>query len=369
MTLTSFPLPVPDRIRKSDRLLALAVVLSAGLHLLLMSGGWLAMPHPPQEFSPLEVRLEPAPPDRELARVAAPHPKAAKPRATAAPSPKANERIRMPHREDLAAAPADARAAVPAASDVPEATADAEPARPDAVASYEPAAVARAEDAAGARSLPRRGTILFTLAYGRDGFIVGRAVQSWEAGAGRYKLASDAETTGVVDIFRPQRLRWLSQGKITPQGLLPESFLMSRTRRGKTEAAEARFDWSRESLTFGLATERTSAALRAGTQDIMSFIYQLGLAPPQPGRFLLPITTGSRFETYGIEVLPEENIETPLGTVRALPVRQERRPNEESIEIWLAPEYRYLPVKIRYFDREGKLAGEQLAAEIRVSED
>ena len=42
---------------------------------------------------------------------------------------------------------------------------------------------------------------------------------------------------------------------------------------------------------------------------------------------------------------------------------------QESIELWLAAEYRWLPVRIRFFDREGEPSGEQLVSDIRVSAD
>jgi hypothetical protein len=45
------------------------------------------------------------------------------------------------------------------------------------------------------------------------------------------------------------------------------------------------------------------------------------------------------------------------------------RAGEESIEISLAAEYRYLPVRIRHYDREGNYSGEQVVREIRISED
>jgi hypothetical protein len=89
----------------------------------------------------------------------------------------------------------------------------------------------------------------------------------------------------------------------------------------------------------------------------MSFIYQFALVPPAPGRYRLPITTGSKFDTYEIEVGAEETIETPLGTMRTLPVKQRQRAGAERIEIWLAAQYRYLPVKIRYFNRDGNPLG------------
>ena len=111
----------------------------------------------------------------------------------------------------------------------------------------------------------------YTLLYGEDRTFVGTVVQSWEAGTGTYLIASEAETGGIVELFRPQRLRYVSQGRITPQGLRPESFLMSRTRRGQSEAAQARFDWSAGSLSYGLAREPKSAAAargRAGSREL-----------------------------------------------------------------------------------------------------
>jgi hypothetical protein len=223
--------------------------------------------------------------------------------------------------------------------------------------------------AAAAYSLPRKGRISFTLYYGTDRFYIGTAVQSWDAGADTYLLASEAETAGIVDLFWPQRMRYMSRGKITSQGLQPESFLASRTRRGRNEAAQARFDWSTGSLNYGYAREPKSAPLSAGTQDLMSFVFQYVLAPPAPGRYRVPITTGTRFEVYEIVVSGEERIETPLGTLRAMPIRQLPRPGQESVEVWLSADYHHLPVRIRHFDREGNLAGEQVVNEIRISEE
>ena len=55
--------------------------------------------------------------------------------------------------------------------------------------------------------------------------------------------------------------------------------------------------------------------------------------------------------------------------MRALPVRQMPRRGEATIEIWLAADYRYLPVRIRHFDRRGNFTGEQMVNEIRVSNE
>lgn len=326
--------------------LAIAALVSLCLHGLVISGEWLPMPQAPGEPRPLEARLarlEPrlvAPkPERRAVRRAAPPPAAPvapTPRLLPDPEPEAVEA------EDVAPQPA-----------APE---------PQRLATTAPVPIAT-------HSLPRRGRITYNLYYGEERSFIGRASQTWEVENNDYILASDAETGGLVDFFRPQRLHSISRGKVTPDGLKPDSFLTSRTRRGRTDAARARFDWEAGSLTYGDAREAKKAPLAPGAQDLMSFIFQFVLLPPQPGRYQLPIATGSRFEVYSFEIRPEEPLDTPIGTVRALPIRQLQRSGSEGLELWLAAEYRYLPVRIRHYDREGNLSGEQIVNEIRISEE
>jgi len=336
--------------RAATRRFAFAFFASLLAHALVISGTRFDMAAPPEPGPPLEARLAPAP-------VAQPAVKP-RPRRTAAATAARTRVARSP----LTLPPEPEPEAAPAAEPAPVAQ---EPPPPPEKLALAPESTTTIPPA----NLPRRGQITYTLLYGEGRGPVGRAVQSWEVEGNTYRLASDAETTGIVELFRPQRLRYLSQGNITAQGLRPESFLFSRTRRGQTEAARARFDWSAGSLVYGEAREQKSAVLPAGAQDLISFIYQFALVPPEPGRLRLPITNGSRFETYEIEVLEEERMETPLGILRVLPVKQLPRPGSESVEIWLAAEYRYLPVKVRFFDRDGQLSGEQVVSGIRVSED
>jgi hypothetical protein len=335
--------------------LVIAALLSLAFHAAVISGEWLPMPLAPGTPRPLEARLASLP---EL-KPAAPKPRIRAPRriapvpvpevaAIAAPSP-----FVLPNAlddEDMAEAPSEE----PAAPEPPPQLALAAPTR---------------VDAATAHALPRRGRITYTLFYGEERQSVGSVVQSWEAGADTYLLASAAESTGLVELLWPQRLRYVSRGRITQHGMQPESFTASRTRRGRNEVAEARFDWEAGSLSYGNAQNQRSAPLPVGAQDLVSFIFQFVLAPPAPGRYRVPITTGSRYDVHEIEVSALERIETPLGTLRALPVRQLPRPGEATIEIWLAADYRYLPVRIRHYDRRGNFTGEQMVNEIRVSDE
>jgi hypothetical protein len=335
--------------------LVAAALISLALHALVIAANWLPVAQPEDGLRQLDVRLI-VPPE---IKPAAPRPEARAPRR-AAPRP----------------APPVATVAAVGPLPLPEPQSEAaasEVAAPQPAALEPPApqqlALAAESSVAIARNLPRRGRITYNLLYGDTQTYVGTVVQSWRVEAGVYSLASEAETGGIVELFRPQRLRYVSKGTITPRGLRPDHFLMSRTRRGQTDSAEARFDWNAGNLTYGDESEARNAALPADAQDLMSFIYQFVLAPPARGRHRVPITTGSRFEVYEIEVSEEAAIETPLGTLKALPIRQIPRPGAESLEVWLAADYRYLPVRIRHFDRDGRYSGEQMVSEIRISEE
>ena len=157
-------------------------------------------------------------------------------------------------------------------------------------------------------------------------------------------------------------ISWITWPKAA-SGFHPESFSVRRGRNGARQYA-VRFDWSAKEMTLGPISAPRTVALPEGTYDVLSFIYQLSRAQLAPGRLQLNITTGNRLETYTLEVGREEDIEVPAGTIRAFPVRQLRRPGQESMEIWLAPERQLLPVRIRFFDRDGEMSGEQLAADI-----
>ena len=358
--------------RKSLWPLVAAVALSAALHAMVITGAHIRLPQAPVTPPVLTARL--VPPPEPAAPVAAPAP-------AAPPKPRPVKRRAAPRHHVIAVAP---QASVSPPSFVvsePPASTDEEPpqeappvaeaapqAPPDVVAVAPPTTLA-APETPPLRLLPRRGRISYTLYLGTDKFEIGRTVQNWEFENGIYRIGSVSETTGLAAVLRSERRTYLSEGTVTRTGLQPKAFLMSRSRRGETEVARARFDWDAAQITWGTTDEKREAPLPAGSQDFLSLMYQLSLAPPTGGRITVPLTTGTKFETYELDVLPEETIDTPLGALRALPLKQARRPGAETIEVWLAADYRHLPVKLRFFGRDGEPTGEQIVNEIHLSED
>ena len=347
------------------RRLALAAALSGVVHAAVVFFGRIEPPEPTAELPPLAVRI--------VDGLPAARPPGLKP-LTPRPRPRAL-RTQAPR---LAALEGPSPVTGSAYPDVNE-IATVEQAPPDEVsapaASSEPIAVATAPSSTFVpeppllRTLPRKGRITYNLVYGRDQFPVGRTVQTWQMDGTTYQLASRSETTGIVDLIRSQHGTYLSRGSLTRQGLRPDTFLMSRNRGRGTEQARALFDWDGATVTLDGSAASRSEKLPPDAQDILSLMYQIALDPPPMGRFRRSVTNGRAMDIYELDSLPEETIETPLGTLRVLPVRQMRKPGEESLELWFATEYRYLPVRIRFFNRDGEPQGEQIVTEIRLSEE
>jgi len=334
------------------RKLGYFVALSVLAHVWLMYGVPFEMPHFEDVPFTLQARLQPAPPlPPVLPR--------AQPKRAAAP---AAESLAAPPLSNSTPvyAPSPVTAPAPAAADTPVDT----PVTPPPVVAESKPAIATPPLAP---RLPRKGEIVYALYLGNDRFNVGRTLQSWEISGDSYRLASTSETTGLASLFSRQRIAYESRGKLTANGLRPDHFTTERVRSGKSEKATADFNWNDASA--AIDNPPRTVALPANTQDLVSFMYQLGLTPLTPGRMELPITNGWKLERYELEIGIEEMLETPFGALRAVPVKQVRRAEQETIELWLAPAYRWLPVRIRFFNRAGEPAGEQLVSEIRVSDD
>jgi hypothetical protein len=154
-----------------------------------------------------------------------------------------------------------------------------------------------------------------------------------------------------------------SQGRITPQGLAPDRFSDKR----RSEVA-AHFDRGRARITFSANTP--DVPLLAGAQDRLSVFLQLAaLLAGQPGGYPpgtsipLQIVGPRDADVWTFTVGALENLNLPAGAMGAIHlVREPRRPFDQRVEVWLAPELAYLPVRIRLTESNGDTADQQLRA-------
>ncbi|MBI4988195.1 MAG: DUF3108 domain-containing protein [Rhodocyclales bacterium] len=322
----------------TDRRLLAALFLSLLVHLTVIgSPGWrLPFLDEPEPSGMLEARLAPRPSPAPALKPSTTRPAAPKPRP---PQPVPEER-------------AVPEVAAPAAS--------SEPAPAAALPSAPPAAPAPAPVEL---PWPHQGRIRFTVTRGEgeQTTLVGQSTHTWRHDDATYTLQTLTETVGLAALFRPAKVVQTSEGVLGEEGIVPREFRVERM--GQT-AERVRFDRDAMKVTlFSGERVRREAPLAAGSQDILSQIYQIGLTAA--ARVELMIATGKNYGRYAYEAVGEEKIATRFGELRTWHVKTPALPGEQGMDLWLASDYRNLPVRIRYLDRKGEVF-EQNAVELEV---
>ena len=201
--------------------------------------------------------------------------------------------------------------------------------------------------------MPTSGEAQYKL---RMGIVSGELILSWKFTDGHYRLDSIAQGTGIFAIAG--KYVQASEGEVASSGLRPTTFSVER--RGKKDSAA--FNWADNSVRFnGKSGERTEAAT-PGTQDMLSLLFQLAFAPPLGDDLSVIVTNGRKLERYAFERAGTEVISLEGGKFHTLKILKQRKGDEDGMEVWLALEHHYLPVKIRVTDKKGSVIEQSLMA-------
>ncbi|MGZ5039345.1 MAG: DUF3108 domain-containing protein [Usitatibacter sp.] len=239
----------------------------------------------------------------------------------------------------------------------------APPAKPDVVALAQPAVPVPALEPPKfpVEALPATVSIDYRLT---SSFADGHAVYHWRRDGDRYSISSEAEAVGFFTLFLEGRIIQESQGTVTAAGLRPERF--TETKPGS--AAEGlEFDWNAHKVTFDRNNEKKTADLADNTVDWLSMIFQMAHMPPTGETYDLRVYTQRRLYKFELRILGEEEVDIPLGKVKALHLRHVDPEDQSVVDVWLGVGQHYLPVKLRYPVARNRLTVEQVAT--RVSGD
>lgn len=328
----------------------------------------LALEQPPPVAAPAPAADPPPPPAARAARPAraASAPPSAEPpidRAQAQPAPSASEPepvaiavVPDPIPEPAPEPPPAPLTSVAQASPVtppsePAATVLAPEPVPDARAPA--SAAASAEAVAGAKPFdwPNSTRISYALTGNYRGEVQGSAQVEWIRAAARYQVHLDIVIGPSLAPLITRRMS--SDGDITPEGLSPRRYdedtkAVFRERRRVTMM----FEPDAVVMASGQRRERWP-----GVQDTASQFVQLTyLFTTRPellrvGQNIeVPLALPRTIDRWVYDVVKEEVLYTSFGEVPSFHVKPRRvtRPGGElSIEIWFAPQLRYLPVRIR----------------------
>jgi hypothetical protein len=298
---------------------------------------------------------------------AAPPPAPARPRAARPRSPHPKSRIAPPRPPPPAIvpeplAPVDHVALAPLAAEPvlpPEPPPPPEP--PQMLALAQPAVPVKALEPGKfpVQALPASMSIDYKLT---SAFADGRASYHWEREGDSYRISAEAEAEGFFTLFLEGRILQESRGTVTSAGLRPESF-SERKPGGPPEGLE--FDWPGKQVTFDRNGEKKVSPLTGNTVDWLSMIFQLAHVPPSTGTFDLQVFTQRRMYRFSLKVLGVEEIDIPIGHVRALHLRHADPANaREVVDVWLGVDQHYLPVKLRFPAARNRIMVEQVATRV-----
>lgn len=203
----------------------------------------------------------------------------------------------------------------------------------------------------------------FDILRGIDGSKVGQTRIHFESKEdGTYMLESESEAKGIASLFISGKLVQRSEGVVTETGLRPSSFLYQFG--GASKAQRATFDWDNGKITLETSKGKQMTSLPKDTQDLVSFMYQFMFVPPLQ-EMQLNITNGRRLKAYGYSFIGEEELSTKMGNIRTMHLENINDDGDEKNEIWLAVDYRYLPVKIRKTEKDGSVI-EQVVTNLKT---
>lgn len=306
----------------------------------------------PTEPAPV-VAAAPPPPRRRSAAPVAAVPASAPASAVPAPVTDAASSPASPEAADEPA-PAETDTAVadssPAASSPSPALADA---ASEVAASASTAAVAASAPASAASAVafewPPSTRLDYVLTGNYRGEVNGNARVQWIRDGSHYQVQVDVV---IGPSFAPLVARRMtSDGEITVHGLEPLRYEEETTAMfGKPRRRAVRFEPDR------IVLDRGTAGAWPGVQDTASQFVQLTwLFTTQPqvlqvGRSLdFPLALPRRVDRWFYDVVAEETLHTRIGEVRTFHVKPRRdsvRPGELTAELWVAPSFQYLPVRI-----------------------
>lgn len=361
-----FPAAVRESLATPTRRFTFAVAVSVLIHGLVLWLPKIELPKFEPEMQPLVAKLEPLP--KTSAKLARPKPKpkaAPKPQVPPAPEVVAAAEIPLAESAPVAASAPSAAEEIVAAS-TPVAAQELATASAPAEVAPQPVTSAATPPEPQRPPLPRRARLKFNIHKGQDGFKLGESIHELEVEDGRYTLKASVQTTGLASLLKSYRMVQTSVGSATQQTLRPESFTEEVTDSGGVRSHGATFDWANHAIRFSQGGEAT---LPAQAQDILSILYQFPPMRQQEEIVTINIGTGKRFEKYNFEVVFEEALETPMGTLQTVHFRKQHPPGKEGLEIWFAQEYRLFPVKMRYIEPDGNIAAEAVITDIRVADE
>ena len=198
-----------------------------------------------------------------------------------------------------------------------------------------------------------------------NGYTVAVMKETFEARDGSYQAVSETHAIGLFKLVQRRPGRVTSSGTLSSEGLQPKIFDGTRGNKD-ARRVHAEFDWDARTLSLRYDERTDTVALPPGTQDRLSVMYQfLFLDQDKLKTLAFPMTNGRKLDHYRYTIGPDTVIDTPLGRMSVVHLVKQRDAGDTATEIWLAREYRLMPIKMRIIEDDGDRY-EQIIAQLII---
>ena len=189
--------------------------------------------------------------------------------------------------------------------------------------------------------VPRRIDLVGTAFMGEQNFMIGRGGFSLRHDGNRYEISVLGKARGLARLLvTVSEFSGISRGAITPEGLQPSEY--SELRGEKRETAT--LDW--ETGVVRLKDDKI-VPIEPPLYDRLSVIMQFYYRPPDANELSMRVAGPRYIDNYVFRRKGDEVLELGLGTVNTHLWRVDYDDGNPRLEIWMSPEYHYLPLKVR----------------------
>jgi len=178
-----------------------------------------------------------------------------------------------------------------------------------------------------------------------DGARIGEYAMRISRNRNVFRLESSLTPQGIAQLFAGGLYQQESVFMITKGKILP--LIYTEQREGKDpEKWSMQFDWSTMKITMpdGELVEMPRQPLDAAVAPI-----QVLMTPPSKSRDLsVNVVSDKGIRQHTFSRVGEVELETAIGTVNTVNIHQRKRGSEKQnyVDIWLAPDKNWIPVKI-----------------------
>lgn len=171
--------------------------------------------------------------------------------------------------------------------------------------------------------------------------------------AGRYRYQARTIPTAPVAVFRDDEITELSEGRLSEEGIYPDSYLYHHRNPKKSRRTDLDFDWAAGRVTNRTADSHWSMEIQPGTQDKFSQqLLMMMTAAKGMQEIEFPVADGGRLKQYRFQTQGWEEVSTEAGTFHSLKLARSKNHKPSRASYWLAPELNYLPVKVERLETD-----------------